>query len=105
MHAGFFKGYLGLEDLKPPFVFDGYGSLTTISAGSVPGTATAVHGVVADGLPADGFPVEIGGVDEAGNVQSLLVNNDGYLMTSTVLSVEIDNEVEGRVLMEKMEPE
>jgi len=97
MHAGFFKGFLGLEELKPPFVFDGYGSLSTISSGSLPGTATSVRGISADGAVADGFPVEIGGVDEAGNIQSLLVNTDGYLMTSTALSIELNNEVEGRV--------
>jgi hypothetical protein len=97
MHAGFFKGFLGLEDLKPPFQFDGYGSLTTVSAGFLPGVVTAVRGIVADGGVADGIPVEVGGVDEAGNIQSLLVNDDGYLMTSTVLSIELNNEVEGRV--------
>lgn len=28
-HAGFFQGFLGIEELKPPFTFDGYGNLNT----------------------------------------------------------------------------
>ncbi len=41
-HAGFSQGYLGSEDLKPPFIFDGYGQLMTsaqISTGNLPNIA------------------------------------------------------------------
>jgi len=80
MHAGFFKGFLGLEDLKAPFAFNADGYLLTSSGGGGAVTGEiSVRGIIADGLPADGFPVEIGGVDEAGNVQSISVNTDGYL--------------------------
>jgi len=75
-HAGFFQGYLSREELKPPFSFNDDGYLHTFS--SVIGEVS-VRGIVADGGVADGFPVEIGGVDESGNTHSVSVNSDGYL--------------------------
>ena len=94
INAGFFQGYQGVDDLKPPFAFSANGELIVTTG---VGGGLSIRGIVGDGLPADGFPVEIGGVDGDGNIQSLLVNADGYLMTSTALSIELNNEVEGRV--------
>lgn len=75
---------------------DGY--LMTSTAISIE-TNSEVEGRVADGASAAGVkPVIIAGVDEAGNAQNLIVNSDGYLMTSTAISVETTSEVEGRVL-------
>lgn len=57
------------------------------------------EGRVLDGASAAGIkPVIVAGVDESGNAQSLLVDSDGYLMTSAAISVETTAEVEGRVL-------
>jgi len=36
-HAGFFQGFLGLEELKPPFHFDGYGNLATTAVVNLTG--------------------------------------------------------------------
>jgi hypothetical protein len=98
IHSGIAQGFQGMEELKPPFGFNGDGYLN-INLASTEGAASAmsVRGVVGDNLPADGFPVEIGGINELGNIQSLLVDSDGYLKTSTSFSIELNNEVEGRV--------
>jgi len=52
-HAGFFQGFLGIEELKPPFTFDGYGNLNTNSVVNLSGVtvSTEIRGdnpVVAD---------------------------------------------------------
>jgi hypothetical protein len=74
---------------------DGY--LMTSTAISIE-TNSEVEGRVADGGSAAGVkPVIVAGVDESGNAQNLIVNSDGYLMTSTAISVETNAEVEGRV--------
>lgn len=101
IHAGFFLGYLSNDDVKPPFTFnaDGYLNVGTTISGICPGTSFDIQGLVAEGDDATAVnPVVIGGVDAAGTAQKLIVNPDGYLLTSTVVSVEIDNEAEGRVL-------
>jgi len=83
-HAGFFQGFLGLEELKPPFSFDadGYLYVSGLSSGGGGGAVTgevSVRGIVADGGAADNFPIEIGGVDEFNIIRSISVNSDGYL--------------------------
>lgn len=45
-------------------------------------SATQVQGNVADGAAAVGGPVQVGGVDGSGNVQALLVDTTGRLITS-----------------------
>lgn len=79
-YAGFFQGLMGTDDLKYPLQFsnDGYLLATVVSGGGVT-SEISVRGVVADGTTADSFPVEIGGVDEDGYIQSLLVSSDGEL--------------------------
>ncbi len=57
-----------------------------------------IQGRVVDGYSAAGIkPVIIAGVDSSGNAQNLTVTPDGYLMTSTVVSIESTSEIEGRV--------
>ena len=94
-YAGFFQSHLGSDDLKYPIQFtnDGY-LLATVVSGSVPSIVSA-RGIKADGTVADGYPLEMGAIDPSGNIQSLLVDTDGYLMTSTF--VETTSEIEGRV--------
>lgn len=97
---GYFQGRLGYEDFKDPLKFtaDGY-LLTSATIGSVTvESQSEVEGRVLDGASAAGVkPVIVAGVDESGNAQNLIVNSDGYLMTSTAISVETNAEVEGRV--------
>jgi hypothetical protein len=97
---GYFQGRLGVEDFKDPFTFnaDGY-LMTTASIGDITvESQSEVEGRVLDGASAAGIkPVIIAGVDETGNAQNLIVNSDGYLMTSTAISIETNSEVEGRV--------
>ncbi len=94
--VGYLQGKLGLDDFKDPFVFsaDGYLVVSSVSAGG----SMQIEGLVVDGDSAAGInPIIIAGVDEAGNAQNLIVNSDGYLMTSTAISIETNSEVEGRV--------
>lgn len=95
VHAGFFQGYLSLEEIKDPLSFSADGYLNINIASTNPTTDMSVRGIVADGGVADGFPVEIGGIDFDGNIQTLAVDEDGYLLVSA--TVESLSEIEGRV--------